>query len=81
MPRALDIPNIVIQSIETPCTTNPLGSKNRGEAAAIAGPAAVINATFNALTDLEIDHIDMPATVEAVWNAIQVAQARQPANR
>ena len=81
MPRALDIPNIVIQSIETLCTTNPLGSKGCGEATAIAGPAAVTNATCNALTDLEIDHIDMPATAEAVWNAIQVAQSRQPAKR
>jgi|APGre2960657373_1045057.scaffolds.fasta_scaffold10132_3 carbon-monoxide dehydrogenase large subunit len=74
MPRALDIPNIETFSVETLCTTNPLGAKGCGEAAAIAGPPAVINAICNALTDFNVHHIDMPATPEKVWRAIQKAQ-------
>ena len=76
MPRALDIPNVETHSVETLCTTNPLGAKGCGEAAAIAGPPAVINAICNALTDFDVHHIDMPATPEKVWKAIQRAQGK-----
>lgn len=74
MPRAHDIPNIEIRSMETLCTTNPIGAKGCGEAAAIAGPAAVINAICDALKGFGVRHIDMPATSEKVWRAIQSAQ-------
>lgn len=70
MPRALDIPSIEFQSIETVCNTNPVGAKGCGEAAAIAGPAATINAICNALQSFDVRHIDMPATSQKVWSAI-----------
>ena len=70
MPRATDIPNIETHSVETLCTTNPLGAKGCGEAAAIAGPPAVINAICNALAEYNVHHIDMPATPEKVWKSI-----------
>lgn len=74
MQRAYDIPNIEIRSMETHCTTNPIGAKGCGEAAAIAGPAAVINAICDALKGFGVRHVDMPATSEKVWRAIQSAQ-------
>ena len=46
---------------------NPLGIKGAGEAGAIGAPPAVINAICNALN---IDHIDMPAKPEKVWQIL-----------
>jgi carbon-monoxide dehydrogenase large subunit len=74
MPRASDVPPIEFHAFETICTTNPIGAKGCGEAAAIAGPAATINAICNALKPLGVSHVDMPATPHAVWRAIQAAR-------
>ena len=67
MPRADHFPAFRIETIETPCTHNPLGVKGCGEAGAIAAPPAVINALTHAIG---VRHIDMPATPEKVWRAI-----------
>ena len=37
----------------------------------MAAPQTVINAILDALAPLGIGHIDMPATPETVWRAIQ----------
>ena len=66
MPRASDIPNIVISNVVTPCTHNPLGVKGCGEAGAIGSPPAYINALTDALG---VKDIAMPATAERVWRA------------
>ena len=67
IPRASDIPPIKFNYNEILCTTNPLGIKGAGEAGAIGAPPAVINAVCNAL---DIDHIDMPAKPEKVWQIL-----------
>jgi len=74
MPRADDIPSFKITTTSTPCTHNPLGVKGCGEAGAIGAPPAVINAICDALRDYGVDHIDMPATPEKVWRAIQAGR-------
>jgi carbon-monoxide dehydrogenase large subunit len=51
-----------------------LGVKGCGEAGAIAGPAALVSAVLDALAPLGVTHIDMPATPERVWRAIQAAK-------
>jgi carbon-monoxide dehydrogenase large subunit len=56
-----------------PCATNPMGIKGAGEAGALGAPPAVINAVLDALADLGVRDIDMPATPERVWRAIQQA--------
>ena len=73
MPRADDLPYLKVGTHEVPSPLNPLGVKGCGEAGAIAAPAAVINALIDALTPLGVTHVDMPATPQAVWNAIQSA--------
>jgi carbon-monoxide dehydrogenase large subunit len=40
----------------------------------MAAPQTVINAILDALVPLGIAHIDMPATPERVWRAIQGAR-------
>jgi aerobic carbon-monoxide dehydrogenase large subunit len=59
MPRADDLPSFKVETVETPCPSNPLGLKDCGEAGAIAGPPAVINAITDALGH---ENVTMPAT-------------------
>jgi carbon-monoxide dehydrogenase large subunit len=75
MPRADDIPHMTSQVVEVPATTNPLGIKGCGEAGATGAPPAIIDAILDALRPFGIDHIDMPATPQHVWQAIKWAQA------
>jgi carbon-monoxide dehydrogenase large subunit len=80
MPRADDVPAIELTLVEdTPCTTNPMGVKGAGEAGAIGACPAVINALVDALAPLGIRHIDMPATPEKVWRAVQDARRQEAA--
>ena len=75
MPRADDFPNFTIGHVCTPCTTNPLGTKGCGEAGAIGSPPAVMNAVLDALSVLGVKDLDMPASPNRVWTAIQQAKA------
>jgi carbon-monoxide dehydrogenase large subunit len=75
LPRAADGPAIVFETHNVPCATNPLGVKGAGEAGAIGSCPAVVNAIVDGLwREYGIDHIDMPATPERVWGAIQRAR-------
>jgi carbon-monoxide dehydrogenase large subunit len=75
MPRADDLPSIQVATVKgTPCTHNPLGVKGCGEAGAIGSPAAVINAITDALAELGVKDIPMPATPHTVWKAIRAAR-------
>lgn len=75
VPRAGDLPDIEVELVEVPCITNPLGVKGAGEAGAVGSPPAVMNAIVDALTGDGVTHLDMPATPERVWEAIQLAKA------
>ena len=73
LPRASDLPDVEVDLIEVPCTSNPLGVKGAGEAGAVGSPPAVMNALVDALRTRGVDSIDMPATPEKVWRAIHLA--------
>ncbi len=70
LPRADDLPDIRVDLIEVPCTSNPLGVKGAGEAGAVGSPPAFINAVVDALSSDGVTQIDMPATPEVVWRAL-----------
>ncbi len=75
LPRAADVPNYAFETKNVPCTTNPLGVKGAGEAGAIGSCPAVINAVVDALhRGYGIHHIDMPASPQRIWQAIQAAR-------
>ncbi|MFO1090523.1 MAG: xanthine dehydrogenase family protein molybdopterin-binding subunit [Hyphomicrobiales bacterium] len=77
MPRADVIPPFSVRFNESaPTKTNPLGVKGAGEAGATGAPAAVVNATVDALrrAGLPVLHVDMPLTPERVWQAIRTAR-------
>jgi len=71
VPSAAELPSFEIERTETPSPTNPLGVKGVGETGTIAAPAAVMNAVVDALAPLDVEDLDMPATPERVWRAIE----------
>ncbi len=73
LPKADNVPNFAVTTNVTPCTHNILGVKGCGEAGAIGAPPAVINAVVNGLAKYQIDDMQIPATPERVWRAIQSA--------
>ena len=74
MPRADDMCSFDVEENPVPTATNPLGVKGAGEAGNVGALAAIMNAVVDALSPLGITHIDMPATPEKVWRAIQDAE-------
>ena len=75
MPRASDVPSFSVDTTVTVCEHNALGVKGCGEAGAIGSPPALINAILNALSEVGVTELDMPATPQRVWQAIRDAQA------
>jgi carbon-monoxide dehydrogenase large subunit len=74
LPRAADAPFFSFESRPVPATTNPLGAKGCGEAGCAGSLPAVMNALADALREVGVKHIDMPATPQAVWAAIDGAR-------
>jgi len=74
IPRADELPSLSVTSRDVPSSTNPLGVKGAGEGGTVGAPGAVIHAILDALAPLGVTHIDMPATPERVWQAIQDAR-------
>jgi len=75
MPRAEDIPEMIVGDHPSPAKSNPLGTKGCGEAGCAGSLATITNAVIDALSDYGIKHLDMPLTSERVWRAIQEAKA------
>ena len=73
MPRANTLPDLIMENIDTPSPTNPLGAKGVGSVSTVPSPVAITNAVLDALSDLGIRHIDTPLTPEKVWRAIREA--------
>jgi carbon-monoxide dehydrogenase large subunit len=71
VPSAAELPSFELDRTETPSPTNPLGVKGVGETGTIAASAAVINAVVDALSHLGVTDVQMPASPERVWRAIQ----------
>jgi aerobic carbon-monoxide dehydrogenase large subunit len=76
MPRAEDAPLFAHASHPVPAKTNPLGAKGCGEAGCAGALPSVMNALVDALSEYGIHHLDMPATPERVWRAIQEASVK-----
>ena len=76
MPRADLLPSFDTEISEVPSTSNPLGLRGGGEGGTTPALGAVVNAIVDALADLGVEHVEMPATPERVWQAIQAARAR-----
>jgi carbon-monoxide dehydrogenase large subunit len=77
LPRAADLCAFEIGSNPVPTKLNPLGAKGAGEAGTVGALPAGMNAILDALAPLGVTNLDMPATPEKVWRAIQVAAAAE----
>ena len=75
LPRAVDSPFVPFESEPHPATTNPLGVKGCGEAGCAGALPSVMNALVDALA-VGVTHINMPATPQRVWQALQAAADR-----
>jgi carbon-monoxide dehydrogenase large subunit len=76
VPAASELPSFVTGTTVTPSPTNLLGVKGVGEAGTIGSAPCVINAICDALQPFGIDDMEMPATPERVWRAIEEARKR-----
>ncbi len=72
---AAELPSFEVIHMETPTPVNPLGAKGIGESGTIGSTPAVQSAVVDALGHLGVRHVDMPATAERVWQAIQATKA------
>jgi carbon-monoxide dehydrogenase large subunit len=71
---ATEVPSFELADMQTLTSYNPLGVKGIGEAGSIGATPAVQNAVVDALSHLGVRHIDMPASPQRVWRAIQAAK-------
>jgi aerobic carbon-monoxide dehydrogenase large subunit len=71
MPHAHDLCDMDVESNLVPTKTNPLGVKGAGEAGCVGALPAVTNAIVDALSEFGVRHIEMPATPERIWRAMQ----------
>jgi carbon-monoxide dehydrogenase large subunit len=71
MPHAHNFPAIHVEANPVPTKTNPLGTKGAGEAGCVGALPAVVNAVVDALAEFGVTHIEMPATPERIWRAMQ----------
>jgi carbon-monoxide dehydrogenase large subunit len=74
IPSAAELPSFTLDRTVTPSSTNPMGVKGIGEAGTIAAPPAVLNAVADALRHVGVEFIDLPASAERVWRALQAAR-------
>jgi carbon-monoxide dehydrogenase large subunit len=75
VPSAVELPAFELDRTESRSPTNPLGVKGVGETGTIAAAPAVISAVLDAVSHLGVKDVQMPATPERVWRAIQEAKA------
>jgi carbon-monoxide dehydrogenase large subunit len=73
LPRSDGVPAIEVGFHPVPATSNPLGVKGCGEAGVTGALPAIMNAIVDALASRGVRHVDMPATPERIWRALQAA--------
>ncbi len=73
MPRADDFPSFVTTLSEVPSTNHPLGFRGGGEGGITPALGVIVNAVVDALADLGVAPIEMPASPQRVWQAHRAA--------
>jgi carbon-monoxide dehydrogenase large subunit len=74
IPRAHEVPPLILETLEVPSPTNPLGAKGIGSVSTVPAPAALANAVLDALARFGVRHLDTPLTAEKIWHAMQARQ-------
>ncbi len=76
LPRAEDVPRFDIGFHAVPATSNPLGAKGCGEAGVSGALPTVMAAVNDALASRGAGPIDMPATPDRIWAALNGSARR-----
>jgi carbon-monoxide dehydrogenase large subunit len=71
LPKAHEVPPLILEMLEVPSPTNPLGAKGIGSVSTVPAPAAVANAVLDALAGFGVRHLDTPLTAEKIWRAMR----------
>jgi carbon-monoxide dehydrogenase large subunit len=74
MPRATDLPMFATAISEVPSTTHPLGLRGGGEGGITPALGVIANAIVDGLLEFGVTHIELPATPERIWHAVQEAR-------
>jgi len=75
MPRSDTLPSFTTEIAEVLSPTNPLGIKAGGEGGTTGALAVIVSGIVDALREIGVNDITMPATPYTVWRAIQDARA------
>lgn len=70
VPAAADLPDIIVDHVETPWPHTSLGAKGCGEAGATGAVGAVLNAVNDAIRPLGAKITELPMTPERLLNAL-----------
>jgi carbon-monoxide dehydrogenase large subunit len=73
LPHADEVPSFTSACHQTLTPMNPLGIRSGGEAGTTPALGAILNGIVDALKDLGVKDVEMPATPLRVWQAIQEA--------
>jgi len=77
MPRADLLPSFTTRIAEVLSPTNPLGIKAGGEGGTTAAPAVIVSAIVDALRELGVRDVHMPATSYRIWKVIRDAGVKR----
>ena len=72
MPHADLVKRVTIQLLLVPSPSNQLGVKGVGEAGTVGSLPTTMNAILDALRPAGVTQLDMPASAQRVWQALQV---------
>jgi carbon-monoxide dehydrogenase large subunit len=67
LPTSAEVPDVVVEHIETPSPFIPGGMKGMGEGGTIAPPAAIGNALADAVPEIAHLVTDLPLSPSRVW--------------
>jgi aerobic carbon-monoxide dehydrogenase large subunit len=70
VPMAAEMPDIIVDHIQSPTKTSMLGAKGAGEAGTAGAPAAVMNAINDALSPFSVEVASQPITPEKILRAL-----------
>lgn len=70
VPMPTELPDIVVEHLQTPTPTSELGAKGVGESGVVAAPAAVLNAVNDALAWLNSSVETIPITPQRIRAAL-----------
>ena len=74
VPSAADLISFETARTESPSPTNPMGVKGVGETGTIASTVCVMNAVVDCLAQFGVNDLQLPATPERVWRALEEAR-------